>query len=93
MILRWNKIPLPPMSTWTRGLNKMLLTPAPMPAALKLLRMSAQATKAPAQTREKAPKCQRSEATQHQLLRDKLRRPRQRNQRPRLWLRRILLLR
>jgi hypothetical protein len=46
MILRRNKTPLPPMSTWTRGLNKILLTPAPMLAAPELLKMLAQATRA-----------------------------------------------
>jgi hypothetical protein len=43
-----NKILLPPMSIWARGLNKMLLTPARLPAAPELLTMLAEATRAPA---------------------------------------------
>jgi hypothetical protein len=106
MILRWNKITLPPTSTWTRGLNKifllpmstwirglnqMLLTQARPPAVPELLKMSAQATRAPAQRKEKPQKYQKSGLTRHLLLQDKLRRPRRNNQRPRLQLLKRLL--
>jgi hypothetical protein len=48
MILHQNKILLPPMSTWTRGLNKIPLTPVPMPAVPELLKMPVQVRRAPA---------------------------------------------
>jgi hypothetical protein len=57
----------------------MLLTPARLPAALGLLKMPAQATRAPAQRREKHQKYQKSGLTRHQLLLDKLHRPRWNN--------------